>query len=121
MPSKHDQRRSGFGLRKPRRLAFSGLTNPGRVRAENEDSLFADPQLGLFLVSDGMGGEFAGAVAAKIVAEVLPRMIRHRLQEWRGAATPAATETLKNILSELSGEVRRRSEGQPGLHGMVLR
>jgi protein phosphatase len=118
MPSIHGQHRSGFGPRTPRRLAFAGLTNPGRIRAENEDALFADSRLGLFLVSDGMGGEFAGAVAAKIVAEVLPRMIRQHLQDWRGATTPTASETLKNILSQLSSEVRRHSEGQPGLHGM---
>ena len=50
-----------------------GLTDRGRVRAENEDAFLVDREQGLFIVSDGMGGHNAGALASKIVVTVLPR------------------------------------------------
>ena len=95
-----------------------GLTHPGRVRPKNEDDWFADPEQGLFIVSDGLGGRPAGALAARLVVEVLPQMIRQRMQGWRKISAIKATENLKGILRELSAQMRRRTEGQPGFEGM---
>ena len=38
----------------------AGRSDQGRVRANNEDSWYADPQGRLFLVADGMGGHAGG-------------------------------------------------------------
>lgn len=48
----------------------SGSTDTGK-RARNEDALAVRPQLGLYLVSDGMGGYAGGAVASKLVVETV--------------------------------------------------
>jgi protein phosphatase len=48
-----------------------GVTHPGRVRPQNEDSMLVDVPLGLFAVADGMGGHNAGEVACALALETL--------------------------------------------------
>lgn len=45
----------------------------GRKRLHNEDRLFADPRLGLFVICDGMGGGNAGEVASALAVETIHR------------------------------------------------
>jgi serine/threonine protein phosphatase PrpC len=47
----------------------AALTDVGRVRDHNEDVFLMRPDLGLFMVCDGMGGYSAGEVAAEMAAE----------------------------------------------------
>ena len=54
----------------------ASLTDCGRMRKSNEDSLVFMPERGFFAVSDGMGGLMAGGQAAAIIAEVLPEMLK---------------------------------------------
>ena len=46
-------------------------THVGLRRKINEDSLFADPERGLWVVADGMGGHEAGEVASNMVTDAL--------------------------------------------------
>jgi serine/threonine protein phosphatase PrpC len=50
-------------------LEFGARTDVGRSRKNNEDNLHAAPELGLFILSDGMGGLDAGEVASKLTVE----------------------------------------------------
>ena len=65
-------------------LQYAGETDTGRVRRQNQDRWFADPEQGLFLVADGMGGMAHGELAAGVVAEVFPPLLRRAVQVLPG-------------------------------------
>jgi serine/threonine protein phosphatase PrpC len=51
------------------KLTCFGKSDHGLRRADNEDTFVVMPELSLFLVADGMGGEAAGDLASRIFAE----------------------------------------------------
>ena len=52
-----------------------GKTNVGKRRERNEDSVHANSELGLYVISDGMGGHQAGDVASAKAVEVAVRVL----------------------------------------------
>lgn len=52
-------------------IESAGITDIGKRREQNEDSLFIDDSMGLYVVADGMGGHRAGQVASKLVVETI--------------------------------------------------
>jgi PPM family protein phosphatase len=54
-------------------LEFGALTDPGMVRANNEDALIVEPGLGLAILADGMGGGNAGEVASGMATTLLAK------------------------------------------------
>lgn len=51
-----------------------GITNVGRVRKLNEDNLLERPEMGLWVVADGMGGHAAGEVASQMIVDNLKKI-----------------------------------------------
>jgi PPM family protein phosphatase len=71
----------------------AALTDPGRLRAENQDRSYVDDTLGIFLVIDGLGGHAAGEKAAETALEVIRAELetnggdpRHRIRSAIAAA-----------------------------------
>jgi serine/threonine protein phosphatase PrpC len=90
----------------------------GRIREQNEDAFLADPERGLFIVSDGLGGHQAGDVASKAVVQVLPMMLMQRLTSLGKLDARKIRRSLSCAVNELSHGLRRESAGQLGLSGM---
>jgi len=53
-------------------------TDCGRVREQNEDTYFADADLGVYCIVDGMGGHAGGQLAAKLASEQIVGRMRIR-------------------------------------------
>jgi protein phosphatase len=75
-------------------LEAFGLTDRGLVRPINQDAFLIDPQLGLYLVADGMGGAKAGERASALALETVVAHFRNadagaRLDEAYRAAHDA--------------------------------
>ena len=67
-------------------LEAVGLTDVGNVRQYNEDSIALDPDNGLAILADGMGGHRAGDVASRMATDIVHAGIRTRLADIRSTA-----------------------------------
>jgi serine/threonine protein phosphatase PrpC len=56
-------------------LVWAVSTDPGLRRTSNEDSYSSRPDVGLFVVADGMGGHVAGEVASRVAVEAIEAFI----------------------------------------------
>lgn len=79
----------------------AGRSDTGRKRTQNEDSFYVDDELGLYVVSDGMGGHAAGEVASATAIAAA----REVVEDARAAIEKVRT-------GELEGEALSRLAGQ---------
>ena len=50
-------------------IRFHATSHEGKVRAHNEDAMFADGDNGIFVVADGVGGRAAGEIASALTID----------------------------------------------------
>ena len=56
------------------KIDFTELTDTGRVREHNEDAIGSNPDIGLMVLADGMGGYQAGEVASGIAVQIVSEL-----------------------------------------------
>ncbi|HEV3328064.1 MAG TPA: PP2C family serine/threonine-protein phosphatase [Acidimicrobiales bacterium] len=86
-------------------LRAAGITDPGQVRAQNQDAFYVAEDL--VLIADGMGGYAGGEVAAAIAAEVVGARF---LEDGSANGLEAAVAAANRQIFERGVE--------PGLEGM---
>ncbi|MBK1644102.1 serine/threonine protein phosphatase [Thiocapsa imhoffii] len=99
----------------PYRFEYAWRTHPGRVRVGNEDAVLVQPECGLLMVADGIGGSRAGEVASAIAAEVIAECFQNQSAAWDQAGdarafVEAAIEKAHLAICQL-GEVRSELAG----------
>ena len=80
------------------RLTWGGATDQGRIRANNQDAMYADS--GLFVVADGMGGHQGGEVAANLAVRTLTNAERSDREQLREAVAEANRVVHQTALEE---------------------
>ena len=78
------------------KIKFAEITDTGKVREHNEDAIGSNPEIGLMVLADGMGGYNAGEVASGIAVQTITEL----------AAEGAAREE-RNALDSTTGLMRQ--------------
>ena len=86
-------------------------TDVGRMRDHNEDNFCIHPELGLWLVADGMGAHAAGELASKMACESVPHTYR-KLPD----CSPA--EALERAITAANTAIHERGEANAEFQGM---
>jgi protein phosphatase len=96
----------------------AGLSDPGRVRPNNQDNYLVDLANELFIVSDGMGGHQAGEIAARAVVTALPQVLEQHLDRLKIAPRRVVELTLREVILDFSQRLRDETALQAGLKGL---
>ena len=106
------------------RVESAAQTDVGRVRENNEDSYLVKPEIGLYIVADGMGGHLGGKKASTLAVAAVARFVEEHFEGFeRGAkAAPIESSPVPRLLAEAVREacaaIFDASQGDPELHGM---
>lgn len=78
----------------PLRIESGARTDLGCVRKNNEDSYQVEPQINLYVLSDGMGGESHGEVASALAVQTV---VSHCLEGAENASAPMFGEVKPEV------------------------
>jgi protein phosphatase len=91
-------------------LEASSLSDKGCVRSNNEDYCLVEPDLGLYVLADGMGGAKAGERASRMAVDTVAEMVfmaQHR-----------DSQVLLQAVEEANRRVLDAAQNDPSLEGM---
>jgi len=91
-------------------LEVCSITDLGCVRGNNEDYCQVEPELGLYVLADGMGGAKAGECASRLAVETVVEMVRSAV--FRDA------ESLLRAVEEANTRVLAAGRSDSSLEGM---
>ena len=89
-------------------------TDVGRKRKQNQDSGLAVPEIGFFIVADGMGGHRGGETASALTVETASKIAAEELKK----NTLTAQAILEKALLAANEAVFEKAKADPHLQGM---
>ncbi|MCU0246479.1 MAG: protein phosphatase 2C domain-containing protein [Bryobacter sp.] len=95
-------------------LEAYGVSDRGCVRTNNEDSLELAPDVGLYLVADGMGGAQAGERASRLALDSVAEVVRAAFQQ----GIPPSVTLLEGAFHEANRRVLQLASTDDDLEGM---
>ena len=91
-------------------LESAALTDKGCVRSNNEDYCLIQPELGLYVLADGMGGAKAGECASRLAVDTVVEILR--------SAGTRDSKALLTAVEEANRRVLQAANNDPTLEGM---
>ena len=91
-------------------LEACALSDKGCVRANNEDYSRIDPEMGLYVLADGMGGPKAGEHASRLAVDTVTEILLHAQSRDSKALLMAVEEANRRVLDAAAHD--------PALEGM---
>src|SRR3569833_1102313 len=116
--------RSGRSMSLKGRLRFVGLTDTGKVREHNEDTIAFDADIGLLVLADGMGGYNAGEVASGIAVLSFVTLVREQVEredpnvQDREAGLSRPTIIQRDAIVRANKIIYQTARTQPQCEGM---
>lgn len=98
-------------------LLAAGRSDVGRVRTRNEDALALEPERGLAVVADGMGGHPAGDIASRIAVETAVECLSalpDTDEDWE----ETSGERMREAVQAANDRILRDAEENPEHQGM---
>jgi protein phosphatase len=92
-------------------LEAYALTDAGRVRNNNQDFFRIVPELGLYLLADGMGGARGGARASQLAVESVAEVMARSTRRDAASLYSAVEEANRRVLSEAMKDSRLEGMG----------
>jgi len=104
----------------PFTLDYALKTHAGQVRPLNEDAVGADPDSGLFILADGLGGYNAGEIASTMAVSTLLAELPAELDEARIGGTPFDPQkVLRDRLIAMNSTIFRAALNSSAFEGMA--
>jgi len=101
-------------------LEYAMVSHPGQVRPLNEDAIGARPDLGLFVLGDGLGGYNAGEIAATMAVSSLLSKLADDYEHSQASGVPFdARRTLSERMIEMNGAITRAAAHSTAFEGMA--
>ena len=106
------------------KLEFFGITDVGKKRSHNEDTIGSDVELGIAVLADGMGGYNAGEVASAIAVNHIMEELRDGLKRIKTGEVDDETGyskesvLVKSAIEKANGIIYQTAQSQPQCHGM---
>lgn len=106
------------------KITLVGQTDTGRVREHNEDTIATDPDVGLLVLADGMGGYNAGEVASGIAVKTITNLVREGLMREdlasidRGTGLSRPSIVLRDAITRANKIIYQTARSQAECEGM---
>jgi len=101
-------------------LDFALNTHPGLVRPVNEDAIGADPQAGLFVLADGLGGYSAGETASVMAVSAVLDRLASALARSRASGVPfAPDQVMYDTVTDINGTIYHAALHSTAFDGMA--